>query len=170
MVFYNSLKNCAKNSNHNKLEITSRGSPSVMLRLSLLMDSAFVYINCWAHFDGSIEKWRKNLNCYRKPSSTSFARFLSSLSFLAKLFEFHKPVRIVDKQVAFVNFSKFPCLHFTPKNVSFWMKNIKETFLGVKCFFNIFHSVRRKKSSFFWTHFPLCEIYMYFLCTFRWLL
>ena len=107
MVFYNSLKNCAKNSNHNKLEITSRGSPSVMLRLSLLMDSAFVYINCWAHFDGSIEKWRQNLNCYRKPSSTSFARFLSSLSFLAKLFEFHKPVRIVDKQVAFVNFSKF---------------------------------------------------------------
>ena len=79
MVFYNSLKNCAKNSNHNKLEITSRGSPSVMLRLSLLMDSAFVYINCWAHFDGSIEKWRKNLNCYRKSSSTSFARFLSSL-------------------------------------------------------------------------------------------
>ena len=79
MVFYNSLKNCAKNSNHNKLEITSRGSPSVMLRLSLLMDSAFVYINCWAHFDGSIEKWRKNLNCYRKPSSTYFARFLSSL-------------------------------------------------------------------------------------------
>ena len=79
MVFYNSLKNCAKNSNHNKLEITSRGSPSVMLRLSLLMDSAFVYINCWAHFDGSIEKWRKNLNCYRKPSSISFARFLSSL-------------------------------------------------------------------------------------------
>ena len=84
MVFYNSLKNCAKNSNHNKLEITSRGSPSVMLRLSLLMDSAFVYINCWAHFDGSIEKWRKNLNCYRKPSSTSFARFLSSLAFLMK--------------------------------------------------------------------------------------
>ena len=80
MVFYNSLKNCAKNSNHNKLEITSRGSPSVMLRLSLLMDSAFVYINCWAHFDGSIEKWRKNLNCYRKSSSTSFARFLSSLA------------------------------------------------------------------------------------------
>ena len=79
MVFYNSLKNCAKNSNHNKLEITSRGSPSVMLRLSLLMDSAFVYINCWAHIDGSIEKWRQNLNCYRKPSSTSFARFLSSL-------------------------------------------------------------------------------------------
>ena len=80
MVFYNSLKNCAKNSNHNKLEITSRGSPSVMLRLSLLMDSAFVYINCWAHFDGSIEKWRKNLNCYRKSSSTSLTRFLSSLS------------------------------------------------------------------------------------------
>ena len=43
------------------------------------MDSAFVYINCWAHIDGSIEKWRQNLNCYRKPSSTSFARFLSSL-------------------------------------------------------------------------------------------
>ena len=84
MVFYNSLKNCAKNSNHNKLEITSRGSPSVMLRLSLLMDSAFVYINCWAHFDGSIEKWRKNLNCYRKISSTSFARFLSSLKKVAK--------------------------------------------------------------------------------------
>ena len=106
MVFYNSLKNCAKNSNHNKLEITSRGSPSVMLRLSLLMDSAFVYINCWAHFDGSIEKWRQNSNCYRKPSSTSFTRFLSSLACYVH-YQFDEIIRLLLIIFAILNLGNF---------------------------------------------------------------